>query len=49
MKKFAMIALLATAGMFQVAHASYPEFLEKCAEGYYMTETGGCQPDFDFD
>ncbi|MCG8291763.1 hypothetical protein [Pseudomonas entomophila] len=49
MKKFAMIALLATAGLFQVAHASYPEFLEKCPEGTYMTAAGLCQPDFDFD
>lgn len=49
MKKFAMIALLATAGLFQVAHASNPVFVERCPEGTFMTPTGLCQPDFDFD
>ncbi|CAK14931.1 hypothetical protein [Pseudomonas entomophila] len=49
MKKFAMIALLATTGLFQVAHASGPGFIDQCPEGYFMTATGLCAPDFDFD
>lgn len=47
MKKLALIALLATAGLTQVAYASVPEV--PCPEGTYPTAVGLCQPAFDFD
>ncbi|WP_283811812.1 hypothetical protein [Pseudomonas entomophila] len=44
MKKFALIALIATAGMIQIAHAA-----DSCPEGTYLTPVGHCQPDWEFD
>ncbi|MDH0647648.1 hypothetical protein N5D48_10190 [Pseudomonas sp. GD03858] len=48
MKKIALIVLLATAGTFQIAHASNPPSLP-CAPGTYPTSVGLCQPAWDFD
>ncbi|WP_248919627.1 hypothetical protein [Pseudomonas entomophila] len=52
MKKFALIALIATAGLIPVAHAAggwSPVPAIPCPEGTYLTSAGHCQPPFDFD
>ncbi|MFJ2985366.1 MULTISPECIES: hypothetical protein [unclassified Pseudomonas] len=49
MKKIALIALLATAGLVQVAQAQNPPPPVACPEGTYPTPVGVCQPLFDFD
>ncbi|MFJ4156503.1 hypothetical protein ACIPZF_17100 [Pseudomonas sp. NPDC089752] len=49
MKKIALIALLATAGMAQVAYAQFPPPSIECPAGTYPTPAGHCQPDFEFD
>ncbi|MFJ3450313.1 hypothetical protein ACIPM0_19155 [Pseudomonas sichuanensis] len=48
MKKLVLIALLATAGLTQLAHAS-GGYIPDCPKGTYPTFAGHCQPDFDFD
>ncbi|MEN8642631.1 hypothetical protein [Pseudomonas sichuanensis] len=48
MKKLVLIALFATAGLTQLAHAS-GGYISYCPEGTYRTPVGHCQPDFDFD
>ncbi|MCO7518467.1 MULTISPECIES: hypothetical protein [unclassified Pseudomonas] len=47
MKKIALIALLSTVGLTQVAHAYL--YKAPCPEGTYLTSAGHCQPDWDFD
>ncbi|MDF9619651.1 hypothetical protein P5705_18550 [Pseudomonas entomophila] len=52
MKKFALIALIASAGMIQVAHAAYgwsTVLSISCPEGTYLTPVGHCQPEWEFD
>lgn len=49
MKMITLIALLATAGLAQVAQAQNPPPDTLCPEGTYPTKLGVCQPEFDFD
>lgn len=47
MKRFALIAFLATAGLTQVALAG--DWPDNCPEGTYPTPVGHCQPAWEFE